>query len=239
MKTLKVRLQYFTMVILVCCLINTQAISQTVVSLAQEFPDFTLTSHTGESTKLSDYKGKNVLLIFSRGKFRDGWCRACSYQYAELAKLQMEENIEKKYNLKILFVLPYSMEETRLWTTLFPSQMKLIENFKNPPERSRANPRVMAFAKEMQIAMPISFKFDTENPAPLPFPVLADEGHKLSSSLGLFSTFWDQGYFEQNEPTIFILDKKGVVRFKYKSQTTLDRPKADYLLNYIDKVIND
>ena len=95
--------------------------SQITPVLGQPFPDFTLTSHTGESITLSELRGKNVLLIFPRGKFRDGWCRACHYQYADLARLQSEQDILQKYNLVILFVLPYPMDEVKLWTTIFPS----------------------------------------------------------------------------------------------------------------------
>ena len=97
----------------------------------------------------------------------------------------------------------------------------------------------MEFVKTVQVAFPIDFTFDEDNPAPLPFPVLADEDHKLSLSIGLFTTFWDFNYFEQNEPTIFILDVDGNVRFKYKSQVTLDRPTAAYLMEYIKNVMMD
>ena len=211
--------------------------SQTTPVLGRPFPDFTLTSHTGESVALSELQGKNVLLIFPRGKFRDGWCRACHYQYADLARLQVEQNIFEKYNLEILFVLPYSLDEVKLWTTIFPSQMGIIERWKNPNAAQQANPGYMEFVQTVKVAFPIDFKFDENNPAPLPFKVLADEDHKFSSSIGIFTTFWDFNYFEQNEPMIFILDGEGNVRFKYKSQVTLDRPKADYLLEYLEKVI--
>ena len=206
-------------------------------TLMEEFPDFTLISHEGDSVSLHDYKRKNVLLVFPRGHFFDGWCRACHYQYAELADLQVRKDIEKKYNLKILFILPYPESDIKEWTEAFPAQMKIIEQYKYPAEDRRDNERLMAFSKEMQQAMPKDFIFDEENPAPLPFPVLADTDHKFSASLKLYNNDWG-GYFEQNEPTIFILDKDGVIQFKYKSQVTLDRPKADYLLNYIEKVMN-
>lgn len=210
---------------------------QTTPVLGQPFPDFTLTSHTDQSVTLSALQGKNVLLIFPRGKFRDGWCRACHYQYADLAKLQAEHDILGKYNLEILFVLPYPMDEVKHWTTLFPSQMAIVERWKNPTEAQRANPGFMEFVKTVEVAFPIDFAFDENNPAPLPFPVLADEDHRFSTSIGLFTTFWDRNYFEQNEPAIFILDTDGNVRFKYKSQVTLDRPTADYLIEYIDRVM--
>lgn len=214
------------------------AAAQDPVCLGETFPDFTLMSHEGDSVSLSEFEGSNILLIFPRGRFRDGWCRACHYQYAELAELQDMADIEEKYNLKVLFVLPYSLDVVKEWITVFPSQMELIEQFKNPSEERRSNPRIMRFAEEMQRAMPKSFIFSEEDPAPLPFPVLADEDHKLSSQLELFTTYWDQFYFEQNEPTIFILDGDGKVKFKYKSQVTLDRPSAEYLLEYVDEVMN-
>ncbi|MBE3039056.1 MAG: redoxin domain-containing protein [Chloroflexi bacterium] len=34
------------------------------LALGQPAPDFSLTSHTGASVKLSDYRGKNVVLAF-------------------------------------------------------------------------------------------------------------------------------------------------------------------------------
>ena len=34
------------------------------LKIGQLAPDFTLTSHTGASVKLSDYRGKNVVLAF-------------------------------------------------------------------------------------------------------------------------------------------------------------------------------
>jgi peroxiredoxin len=34
------------------------------LSIGQPAPDFTLKSHTGASVKLSDYRGKNVVLAF-------------------------------------------------------------------------------------------------------------------------------------------------------------------------------
>jgi len=212
---------------------------QTIPVLGQQFPDFTLTSYTGESISLSNLNGKNVLLIFPRGKFLDGWCRACHYQYADLARLQVDQNILTKYNLEILFVLPYPMDEVKLWTSIFPSQMRIIEQWKNPTEAQQANSRYMEFVNTVKEAFPINFKFDENNPAPLLFHVLADEDHKFSLSIGLFTTSWNFEYFEQNEPTVFILDQNRNVRFKYKSQVTLDRPSADYLIEYIEKIIMD
>ncbi len=37
------------------------------VPVGSQAPDFTLTSIQGEQVKLSDYRGRNVVLIFLRG----------------------------------------------------------------------------------------------------------------------------------------------------------------------------
>ena len=34
------------------------------LKVSQMAPDFTLTSHLGSAVKLSDYRGKNVVLVF-------------------------------------------------------------------------------------------------------------------------------------------------------------------------------
>jgi len=218
--------------------ITTTTAGQEIITLGQNFPDFTLIDHNEDSISLSDYSGKNVFLIFPRGKFFDDWCRACHYQYAELADLEQALNISKKYNLEILFILPYSIEDVKYWTTIFSSQMEIINNWKNPNEQQQQNPRYMRFVHSVQRAFPIDFEFNDENPALLPFSVLADEDKKLSTNLGLYTTYWDNNYFEQNEPTIYIINPEGKVLFKYKSQATLDRPDAKYLLDILENTMD-
>ena len=59
--------------------------------LGWPMPDFKLMSFQGEEISISQLKGKNILLIFPRGRYENQWCRFCHYQYAELVEL------EKKY----------------------------------------------------------------------------------------------------------------------------------------------
>ena len=72
-----------------------------------------------------------------------------------------------------------------------------------------------------------------------PFPVLADADQSLSKSLGLYTLNWDRSYVEQNISTIYLLDKEGVVQFKYHSQTTFDRPTTVYLVKVIDRMLEE
>ena len=211
-------------------------ISQNLPRINKPFPDFSLKNNKGEIVSLSQLKGKNVLLIFSRGKVSDHWCQLCHYQYAELAKLELEEGIQEKYNLEILFMLPYQMDEVILWTEMFPSQMADIERWKSIPE-DKLTASSSVFFNAIKDVLPLSFQFDENNPAPLPFPVLADEDHKFSMELKLYSTAWDGYYNEQNEPVIFIIDTEGLIRFKYKSQETFDRLPASYIIEVIENML--
>ncbi len=50
-------------------------------------PDFTLTDITGKTHKLSDYKGKNILIVFWAT-----WCRPCHMEIPHLIELQKTES---------------------------------------------------------------------------------------------------------------------------------------------------
>jgi len=56
--------------------------------------------------------------------------------------------------------------------------------------------------------------------------------------LGLFTAEWGGSKIEQNVPTVYIIDEEGLLRFKYISQNTFDRPGPDYLLRIL-ACIND
>ena len=216
---------------------NAAIISQDLPRLHKEFPDFTFTDHNGDDITLSDLRGKKVILIFPRGKVGDHWCQLCHYQYAELAKLQLDENFQEKYNTKVLFILPYPMDEVKLWVDMFPSQIADVQRWKSTPDEQLRG-RWKIFVETIREILPQDFVFDDDNPAPLPFPILSDSEHELSSDIQLFVTSWDGYYNEQNESTTFILDEEGIVKFKYLSQETFDRPDAEYLVEYIDKMMD-
>jgi hypothetical protein len=50
--------------------------------LSLPMPDFTLPAVQGGDFGISKLKGKNVLLVFPRGKVADHWCQICHYQYS-------------------------------------------------------------------------------------------------------------------------------------------------------------
>jgi peroxiredoxin len=207
--------------------------SQSPVTIGEPMPDFTLASYQGPNITLSALKGKNVMLVFPRGKVSDHWCQICHYQYAELADLEKTQDIRKKYNLEILFVLPYNTELVKHWVSIFPDQMKVIDKWKNPPKPDSLNEGQKNWMELTRKLFPKKYEFTKEN-LPTPFPILIDENRELSMKLGIFTTYWDGSYVEQNISSIFILDKEGKVQFKYVSQTTFDRPKCDYLLNIMN-----
>jgi alkyl hydroperoxide reductase subunit AhpC len=64
---------------------------------------------------------------------------------------------------------------------------------------------------------------------PAPFPLLIDEDRKLTRGLGFFTSEWGGSKADQMVPSVFILDKNGVLKFKYVVQNTWDRTSYEYL----------
>jgi peroxiredoxin len=160
------------------------------VSVLQPMPDFTLPVYQGGEITLSQLKGKNVLIIFPRGLAgEDHWCHVCNYQYAELADLELETNIRERYNLEILFVLPYSKEMVREWVDKFADQMMDIENWKNPENPGQLDERGKSRLEMMKMYFPKKFLFE-KGKVPLPFPLLIDTEREISKGLGVFTTEW-------------------------------------------------
>jgi len=213
-----------------------QATAIKPVNFGDFFPTITLPAVQGGEVSISALAGKNVLIIFPRGRVADHWCQICHYQYAELADLEMTQQIRKKYNLEILFVLPYDRATVEHWVRIFPEQMAVIESWKNPAAEEQKDPGTMRWMEASRRLFPKKIAIAKEN-IPTPFPILIDAERKLSEGLQLFTLFWDRSYVEQNISTIFLLDKTGQVRFKYFSQGTVDRPDAAFLLKFIERML--
>jgi peroxiredoxin len=199
------------------------------------FPDFKLLSNEGKLVSLADFKGKKVLLIFPRGKVTDThWCNICHYQYAELAKLEVSQKIKDKYKIEILFVLPYPKDTVDKWIKDMPESLKAVEKWKNPDNPNDEGQK--KWAETIKKTCPESFSYKDDK-YPFPFPILVDGDHAFSSKLGIYREEWDGYKTSQNVPTIFILDAQGTVKFKFMAQNTFDRPHAEYLLEFVKKMM--
>ena len=198
--------------------------------------DFSLPAIQGGVFGPSAFKGKNVLIIFPRGKVDDTWCWICPYQYAELADLDARQELRKNFNLEILFVLPYGQAEVKHWVEIFQSQMGVIQAWLYPPEFDTFPARRKEMLMKIRPFYAQAAEF-AKAPMPTPFPILYDKDQAVSKMLGLFRTDWDDSKVDQNIPTIFLVDPAGDVRFKYVSQITFDRPHAEYLIKIMEKLI--
>jgi peroxiredoxin len=195
-------------------------------------PDFTLPVYGGGTFNVSDYRGKNVMLIFPRGWTGNNWCSYCPYQYLELEKLENESKIMAKNNLEIAFVMPYSSERIKDWMEKFPDALQVVEGIKNPQNPPAAGSIQAGYAEWVRQKFPLVFDVKKDDPHDI-IPVLVDEDRTLSRQLKLFTNFWDGVSAEQNIASVFIIDKKGILRFKYIGQMTEDRPDVDFLLEEV------
>lgn len=204
--------------------------------VGDKFTDFTLGTYQGDQISTSKLRGKNILLISSRGKSSDKyWCGICSYQYAEFTDLELTQNIREKYNMEIMFLLPYNKDTLVSWEKSIPVGLAYLENIKNPAnpeELSEEQRNYMNFARKHY---PKTILYD-DNLVPLPLPVLVDEKQEVSEGLDLMRKEWGGTRVLQNVPAVYIIDKEGILRFKYISQSTFDRPTTEYILNIMESI---
>jgi peroxiredoxin len=124
--------------------------------------------------------------------------------------------------------LPYYARA--LWPALAPRGIQLLAISPQVPERLRA----------------IKSRFD------LPFPVASDEGNRLAQAIGILFAPDDQpdpppagwpgeitgtGTWELPQPTVLLVDGRGIVRAVTVSPDWLDRPEADTILATIDAAL--
>jgi peroxiredoxin len=206
------------------------------VSVGGVMPAFTLQAYQGGSVSLAALKGKTVILIFLRGYAGPGsWCHVCNYQYSELVDVDARQQFRKKANLEILFVLPYAKEVIDDWVDKYPQQLADLEASKNPADPSKLDDAGRQRMERARRVYPKTFKA-TKGDVPIPFPILMDADRTLSKGLGIFTTEWSGSKVDQQVPTVFVIDAGGIVRFKYFSQNTIDRPGAEYLAKVVDWV---
>jgi hypothetical protein len=205
------------------------------VTAGEVMPGFTLPVYGGGDFNLESYRGKNVLLIFPRGWTGNAWCSYCPYQYLELEQLEKKSGIMAKNNLEIAFVMPYSSERIKDWMEKFPDALQTVETIKNPQPQPAAGSIQAEYADWAKGHFPIVFEVKKDDPHDV-IPVLVDENRTLSRNLKIFTNFWDGISAEQNMASVFIIDKNGILRFKYIGQMTEDRPSVEFLLDFIKKM---
>ena len=203
--------------------------------LEQPMPDFTLPAFQGGSVSLSSLKGKNVMIIFPRGFAAEGrWCTICNYKYAELVDFEKTEQLRKKFDLEILYVFPYGKETVQVWLDALPEQLDKIKTWKNPAEADKQDEKVKARMEMARKGFPKDFSAE-KGKVPVPFPVLMDEDRKVTKGLGLFMTEWSGSKVDQLIPSVFVIDKQGILVFKYIGQNTWDRPSWEYIKKILEQ----
>ncbi len=219
---------------LACGLATAQDVEIKPVIVGQPMPDFTLPAFQGGTVTLSALKGKNVMIIFPRGYAAENhWCTICNYEYAKLVELEKTRPFRQKYNVEVLIVLPYGPDVVRAWVEAMPEQLDTIKERKYPADPTKLDEKGRKSMDRYRQLFPLDLAFK-KGEVPVPFPILIDADRKLSKGLGLFMTEWGGGKVDQNIPSVFILDARGTLQFKYLGQNTLDRPEYDYLFKVLD-----
>jgi len=230
------KLPQLTIIILLFSTVYCQNEGLFPVTINEQFPDITLQTAQGDAFHLPDLMGKSVMLIFPRGKVTpEVWCPICHYQYLETVMIAEKEKLKEKYNMEILFVLPYSADSLKQWIGAFPQSLQSIHNWKYPNDEAKINENVRLWMEYAREFFPHSFEVSLDK-FELKLPVLFDPDRKVSEGLQLFGEEWGGTTVAQNVPTIFILDEDHKVKFKYFSQYTNDRPDGKYILKYLENM---
>lgn len=205
------------------------------VGIGETLGDFQLKSLQGKSYNTEDLAGKkNIMLVFPRGMVvPNTWCPICYYQYEELAKLVKETNVKEKFDLEILYVLPYPKDSVMLWHDAAANGIASVERWKLHDNYDASSDAAKEWADYVRKFFPESFKLEN-GIMDLEIPVLIDGDKVVSRGLDLFTHNWGGTSIAQNKPTVFFIDKEGEIVFKYHSQYTNDRPPIDFLVKMME-----
>lgn len=229
---------YTVILIIICLSINIfpQKKPLDLAVIGEQLKDFTLPVYNGGEFQLANEKGKNVLLVFPRGYYdKDVWCDICAYEYLDLVDEFYNKELAEKYNLDVVFILPYDENTIEKWLMDMPEVYESLEAGKHNPD-TLTNERAMTWVHFANKHYPKTF-FIKKGETPQPFRILVDEKHELSERFEIFKTEWWGTKVDQNMPTFILLDTNGKVVFKYISQHTIDRPTSDYLVTIMDAMI--
>ncbi len=197
--------------------------------IEQPMPDFSLPLYQGGELNLASLRGKNVIIIVPRFWAAPGYyCTICTYQYLDLIDTDRATELRKKYNAEIVYLFPFGKEDVAKWLAVLPEQMEKVRTAKNPPDLTKLDEKAKTRMERWRKLFPKDFSLKPDE-VPTPFPIVLDPERKVAGPLGVFSTDWGGGKVEQGIPSVFILDPKGILMFKYISQNTVDRPSPAYL----------
>jgi peroxiredoxin len=204
--------------------------------IGEPLKNFTLPVYQGGEFNLESERGKNLLLVFPRGYYdKDIWCDICSYEYLDLVDEFYNKKLAEKYNLDLVFILPYPDTTITRWLQEMPEVYESFEASKHM-EDTLTNERALTWVHFANKHFPKIFTINEEG-VPKPYRILSDADHQFSERLEIFKTEWWGTKVEQNMPTLILLDQEGNVIFKYISQHTIDRPNSEYLKAMMDKLI--
>lgn len=205
--------------------------------LGEPLKEFSLPSFNGGEFKLSEEKGKNILLVFPRGYYdKDIWCDICAYEYFDLIDEFYNKHFAEKYNLDLIFILPYDTSTIREWLLDLPEVYAGLEAGKHLAD-TLTNEKAMTWVHFANKHYPKTFNIKAGETLQ-PYRILSDADHQLSERLDIFRTEWWGTKVDQNLPTLILLDTEGIVKFKYISQHTIDRPSSVYILKIMEKFIS-
>jgi len=186
--------------------------------------------------ELASLKGKNVIIIVPRVYAAEGrWCTICNYQYADAVETEKTSCLRQKFNAEILFLFPFDRNVVTDFLAVTPAQLEKIKGWKYPAEPDKLDAQGQERMERMRKFFPKDLSLK-EDEVPRPFPILLDSERSVTKPLGVFATEWTGSKTAQGIPTVFILDKDGLLRFKYISQTTSDRPSWTYLMKILEMI---
>ena len=234
---MKIQIFYITLFLVIFSVnLSSQKKPLDLAIIGEPLKDFTLPVYNGGEFKLSTETGKNLLLIFPRGYYdKDVWCDICTYEYLDLIDVFYNNHLAEKYNLDLVFILPYDTSTIRKWLEDLPEVYLGLEAGKHLAD-TLTNEKSMTWVHFATRHYPKTFNVQ-EGDAPQPFRILSDVNHQLSERLDIFRTEWWGTTVDQNMPTLILLDTKGIVQFKYISQHTIDRSSSSYLIKIMDEFI--
>jgi alkyl hydroperoxide reductase subunit AhpC len=138
--------------------------------------------------------------------------------------------------MEIVFLLPYNKDTLASWEKNFPGGLAYIENLKKPADPEILSDKQKSWMEFVRNHYPKTFNYGDKK-VPLSLPILIDDKLEVSKGLDLIRTEWGGTKVLQNVPAVYFIDKDGILRFKYVSQSTTDRPSAKYILDYIESIL--